>query len=199
MEENVKEKKIIVERRKASEIKTSFGNPRKIGKKQLEDLKRSFEMYGDFGLFLIDENDNVIGGNQRLKVVKSIDPNTEILCKKLIGYTEAELRAINLKDNIHNGEWDLDLLADWTADLNIDLGVDLKNGDLQGRSISEMENKQHEMYDYVMIVCKNEMDINDLVNHLDLKGKVVKITEKKRLQARAIWYDDLKEKIEWKK
>ena len=193
------EKQIIVEKRKVSEIKTAFGNPRKIGKKKLEELKRSFEMYGDFGVFLIDENDNVIGGNQRLKVLKEINPEAEILCKKLVGYTEPELRAINIKDNIHQGEWDLDLLADWTADLNIDLGLELDNKDLQERSIKEMEPIRHEMYDYVMIVCKNEMEINELANKLGLVGKVVKITEKKRVQARAVWFKDFVEKVEWKK
>ena len=49
------------------------------------------------------------------------DPDRIVLCKRLIGYSEADLRAINIKDNTHAGEWDLDLLADWTADLTTDL------------------------------------------------------------------------------
>lgn len=88
-------------------------------------------MFGDFGIFLIDENDNVIAGNQRSIILTKKDPDIMVDCKRLIGYTDAELRAINIKDNTHAGEWDLDLLADWTADLTVDLGLDMleKNPD----------------------------------------------------------------------
>ncbi len=63
------EKKIGLCQIKAGDIKTGFGNPRKIGKKKLEELAKSFDMFGDFGIYLIDKYDNIIAGNQRLKVV----------------------------------------------------------------------------------------------------------------------------------
>lgn len=47
-------------------------------------------------------------------------PDTILDYKHLIGYTQEEFRAINIKDNVHAGEWDIDILADWTADLNVD-------------------------------------------------------------------------------
>ena len=97
---------------KAGDIKTRFGNPRKIEKK-FEEIKNSFEMFGDFGIYLIDEQDNIIAGDQWLKVVlMSYGPDTILDCKRLIGYTQEELREINIKDNVHAGDWDLDLLAD---------------------------------------------------------------------------------------
>ena len=97
------EKRIETVTLKAKELKTGFGNPRKITKKKLDELEESLELYGDFGLFLIDEHNNVIAGNQRLQVIVKKNPEQELLCKRLIGYTEAELRAINIKDNTHNG------------------------------------------------------------------------------------------------
>lgn len=121
--ENLPEKRIEVVTMRVGDIKTGFGNPRKIGKKKREELKRSLEQFGDFGLFLIDEQDNVIAGNMRHAILNEINPDQEVACKRLVGYTEAELRAINIKDNTHAGEWDMDLLADWTADLNMDLGT----------------------------------------------------------------------------
>lgn len=63
------------------------------------------------------------------------DGDIEVLCKRLIGYTKSELRAINIKDNTHSGEWDLEELAKWTADLNIDLGVKLDNKDQMQKKI----------------------------------------------------------------
>lgn len=181
---------------KAIDLKTGFGNPRKIGKKKRDELKASMEKFGDFGLFLIDENMNVIAGNQRLSIIMENNPDQEILCKQLIGYTNAELRAINIEDNVHAGEWDLDLLADWTADLSLDLGLDLDGKDPRERDIKDMELIHYEKYDYVMIVCRNELDYNNLVRNLGIEGAKVKVNgEKRRIKARAVWYDKMKANI----
>ena len=185
------EKRIEICKMKAGDLKTGFGNPRKISKKKLEELEISMDTYGDFGVYLIDEHDNIIGGNQRLKVVlKKYGPDTELDCKRLIGYSKAELRAINIKDNTHSGEWDLDLLADWTADLNVDLGIKPEKEDNEERSIPEMELIHYEKYDYVMIVCRSEIDYNDLVRRLGIEGREIRIRNRK-LKARAIWYDKM--------
>lgn len=187
------EKRIEVVTMKAKDIKTGFGNPRKITKKKYEELKASLESDGDYGIFLIDEQDNVISGNQRLSVIMKLDPNTELLCKRLIGYTEAELRTINIRSNTHAGEWDLDLLADWTADLNVDLGIELNNTDLGDRKLKDMELIRYEKYDYVLLVCRNELDYNELIRKLGIDGAKVKIPGTKRsIKARAIWYDQIK-------
>ena len=184
------EKKIEVVRLRARDLKTGFGNPRKIKKEKFEELKKSMEDYGDFGLFLIDEHDNVIAGNQRLQVLLQTNPDQEILCKRLIGYTESELRAINIKDNTHAGDWDLNILAEWTADLNIDLGIDLDQ-DLDKKKIEDMEPIRFEKYNYVLICCDNEIDYNELIRNLGLEGKKVRVA-KRRMKARAIWYKDMK-------
>ena len=177
---------------KVSDIKAGFGNPRKISKQKREELKRSLDAFGNFGLIVIDENDDVIAGNQRVEIIREMDPEAVVLCKRLIGYSKSERKAINIKDNTHSGEWDLDLLADWTADLNVDLGLDIVSGNPEERTISEMELIHYERYDYVMIVCKDELSYNSLIRTLGLEGKNVLIGKKKRkIKARAIWYDDL--------
>ena len=177
------------------DLKHNFGNPRKISKKKVEELERSLDMFGDFGIFLIDEHDNVIAGNQRSLILERRDPDIEVDVKRLIGYTEAELRAINIQDNVHAGEWDLELLADWTADLTLDLGVDLNNESPDERKIEDMELIRYEKYNYVMIVCKSEIDYNDLVRKLGIEGRKVAITKKRKIKARAIWYDQMKAQI----
>ena len=176
-------------------MKQNFGNPRKISKKKVEELERSLDMFGDFGIFLIDEHDNVIAGNQRSLILERRDPDIEVDVKRLIGYTEAELRAINIQDNVHAGEWDLELLADWTADLTLDLGVDLNNDSPDERKIEDMELIRYEKYNYVMIVCKSEIDYNDLIRKLGIEGRKVAITKKRKIKARAIWYDQMKAQI----
>lgn len=188
--ENLPEKRIEVITMRVGDIKTCFGNPRKIGKKKREELKRSLDQFGDFGIFLIDEEDNVIAGNMRHAILNEINPDQEVTCKRLIGYTKAELRAINIKDNTHAGEWDMDLLADWTADLNMDLGLDLQEVNPGERKIKEMEPINYEKYDYVVIVCKNELDYNNLTRRLGIDGAKVRINDKKKIKARAVWYHD---------
>ena len=192
------EKRIELCKVKAKDIKFGLGNPRRISKDKLEELKESIKGLGDFGIFLIDENNNIVGGNQRLKAVIALyGDQVEIDCKRLIGYTLAELRAINIKDNTHAGEWDLEALAGWTADLNIDLGLNLQDTKkTEERSIKEMELIRYEKYDYVMIICRDELSYNTLTRKLGIDQAKTLIGPKKRpIKARAIWYDDIKGKI----
>lgn len=99
-----------------SELKTEFGNPRKpLKKKAKEKLKESLDKsLGDFGVIVIDEHNNIISGHQRVSILME-NPDTQVLCKRLIGYSESELKAINIKANTHAGD-DMDKLAEWTAD-----------------------------------------------------------------------------------
>ena len=186
------EKRIELCKMRAGDIKTDFGNPRKITKAKLEELEQSMVDHGDFGIYLIDEQDNVISGNQRLKVVlEKFGTNTVLDCKRLIGYSKAELRAINVKCNTHAGDWDLDMLADWSvAPAGIDLSQIEDEQKPEDREIPEMELIPSEKYDYVMIVCRSELDYNDLVRRLGIEGKKVSVS-KRKINARAIWYDQM--------
>lgn len=188
-------KRIEVCKMRVGDLKHNFGNPRKISKKKAEELERSMDLFGDFGVFVVDEHNNVIAGNQRSIILARRDPDIEVDVKRLIGYSEAELRSINIMDNTHAGEWDLELLADWTADLNLDLGIDLNNENPEERKIEDMELIRYEKYNYVMIVCKSEIDYNDLIRKLGIEGRKVAITKKRKIKARAIWYDQMKAQI----
>lgn len=191
-------KKIEVIELPVSEIKDNFGNPRKVTQKKLEELNASLEEFGDFGVIVVDENNDVISGNQRVKVLKEKNPDEVVLCKRLIGYSKSEKRAINIKANSHAGDWDLDLLADWTADLNVDLGIDPESEEVDEKKIADMELIHYEKYDYVLIACKYETDYMDLVRRLGIEDKKVPITNKRKIKARAIWYDDIKAQILYK-
>ena len=188
-------KRIEVCKMRVGDLKHNFGNPRKISKKKAEELERSMDLFGDFGVFVVDEHNNGIAGNQRSIILARRDPDIEVDVKKLIGYSEAELRSINIMDNTHAGEWALELLADWTADLNLDLGIDLNNENPEERKIEDMELIRYEKYNYVMIVCKSEIDYNDLIRKLGIEGRKVAITKKRKIKARAIWYDQMKAQI----
>ena len=191
----MEDKRIDVCYRTARQLKTNFGNPRKITKKKREELERSLREDGDFGVIVIDEDENIISGNQRVKAYWEINPDEEFLCKKLIGYSESEKRVINIKANTHAGEWDLDMLAEWQADLTRDLGIDPKETSLEKRKIENMEPVRYEKYDYVLIACRNEIDYGNLTRALGIDDKKVLVAKKRKINARAIWYDDMKAQI----
>lgn len=189
------EKRIDVVERKVKDLRLDFGNPRKIKSKKKKDLAASLEAYGDFDIIVINEQNQVIGGNQRVTILKEKDPETVVVCKMLVGYTDQEQKYVNIKLNTHAGEWVLDALVDWTADISVDLGLeDVVKKETAERSIPEMELIHYEKYDYVMIVCKNELDYNNLVRSLGIEGAKVSIS-KRKINARAIWYEEMLKRV----
>lgn len=193
-------KRIEVIELEVQQLHHGFPNPRKKPTpKKKAALQDSLEKLGDFGVIVIDDNNDVISGNQRCKVLMELDPATKVLCKRLVGYSESEKKAVNIKANTHAGEFDMKILADWTADLRIDLSSDLKSPEVQDQKIKGMDLMRFEKYDYVMIVCRSEPDYLNLIRSLGLEGKTVTVGEDKtkarKLKCRAIWYDDMKAQI----
>lgn len=198
MSEEKSKRKIEVVTKQVSILKDELGNPRKITRKKASELQESLETLGDFGIIVIDENDNIISGHQRVDALQGLyGDEHEVLCKQLIGYSKSELKAINIKANTHSGDWDLDKLAEWTADLHVDLGLYLPNAvdPHEDVKIKDMELIPYEKYDYVMIVCRSEVDYMNLTQALGLDGKKVVIcktkTGERKIKARAIWYDQM--------
>ena len=175
------EKRIEVVTRRVGDLKLDFGNPRKIKKQKKDDLQKSLKEYGDFDIIVINEKNQVIGGNQRVSIIKAENPDTEVVCKLLIGYTVAEQKYINIKLNSHAGEWDMDELGDWTADLmgNFKMDIDLKETPVDERPIKEMELK-----------VQTDGLPEEMVSTLGIEGAKVKVA-KRRINARAIWYDEM--------
>jgi hypothetical protein len=116
---------------KVSELKTNPNNPRKISGSALDKLKQSIERDPAFMALrpiVIDENNVVLGGNQRLKAIKALGmkemPDTWVIQAKDL--TEEQRRRFVLVDNAPegmSGEWDFELLtAEWDMPELEDLG-----------------------------------------------------------------------------
>lgn len=191
------EKRIEVCRVRVGDLRLDFGNPRKIKKQKREDLEDSLEKYGNFGEIVVNEENQVLGGNQRVEIYQGKNPDMEVDVKRLIGYTIAEQKYVNIKLNSHAGEWDLEELGDWTADLMGSFKLDLETPPkpVEDRSIKEMEPIHYEQYDYVLIACRNELDYNELVRKLGIEGGQVKVAKKRHIKGRAIWFDQFKGRI----
>lgn len=112
----MKEPKATVVYRQTSEIKELPGNPRTIKKDQFEKLKTSLRDNPDYfearPLILSDRTGElvVIAGNQRLKAAKAIGIK-EVPSVIIPNLTEDREREIIIRDNVNNGAWDMDELA----------------------------------------------------------------------------------------
>jgi len=184
------ERRIEVVTMRVRDLKNNFENPRKINKGKSKELRESLEELGNFGVIVIDENDNIIAGTQRAKQLSDMNPDQEVLCKKLIGYSEMERKKINIKDNTHAGEWDLNMLALWTADLGMEVDVEPK-GTIEDRKIDNMELIRFEKYDYLLVAFRTEMEYTMMKEKLGLLNKRIDINGKRNLKARAVWFEQL--------
>lgn len=96
-------------------------NPRQISKSEFEKLVKSLEEDPEFleaREIVVDENFTILGGHQRIKALKKLG-KTEIEVKQVTGWSDEKKRRFVIKDNIQNGDWDMDILANHWDDLPI--------------------------------------------------------------------------------
>lgn len=115
--------------RKLSELKKLPNNPRTIKKDDMERLKKSIKDNQDYfearPIILSNRTGDlvILAGNQRYEAAKALGMD-EVPTFLLEGLTEAREREIIIRDNVSNGDWDMDALAnEWDIDLLQEWGV----------------------------------------------------------------------------
>ena len=101
---------------KTSELKLHKRNPRQISNPAMDKLKDSIERDPEFMKLrpiVVDENNTVLGGNQRLRAIRELGykdiPDEWV--KPATGMDAKKLRRFMLIDNLPLGEWDIDILS----------------------------------------------------------------------------------------
>lgn len=116
--------------RKLDDLVKLENNPRKISQEQLDKLKESIERNPDYfearPIILSDRTGElvIIAGNQRYEACRQLGVS-EVPTVLMKGLTEEREREIVIRDNVSNGEWDMDALADWNVSELSEWGVDL--------------------------------------------------------------------------
>lgn len=117
--------------RPIADLKELPGNPRTIKKDQFEKLKTSIKDNADYfearPLILSNRTGElvILAGNQRYKASKALGLK-EVPTVLLEGLSEEREREIIIRDNVENGEWNIDMLAnEWNPDDLISWGVEL--------------------------------------------------------------------------
>ena len=119
-----------VVQKKIDELKYAPYNPRKISPDEYEKLKKSIEKFGLVEPLVWNKRTkHVVGGNQRLKVLKDLGFT-------IVNVVEVDLdleteKALNLALNKISGEWDLEKLEDVLRDLKSTELIDFTGFELE--------------------------------------------------------------------
>lgn len=100
-------------------------------------LKKSIEHYGYVDPIIVNNRDGmyiVVGGHQRLKVLKDLDYDS-IDCV-VVNLSDTEEKALNVALNKISGDWDAEKLEDLLRDISIDDNFDIE---LTGFDIGEID------------------------------------------------------------
>jgi DNA modification methylase len=183
------ENKIIwrSEKRKLKDLKFFEGNPRRANEKQKQDLEKSLERFNLADPLIINTDGTVIGGNFRLKILKEkFDSETEIdvrVPNRTLTRQEAE--ELNLRLNKNQGEWDLDVLANFDEELLKEVGW----GEEEIEEIFHLETFEDEFNfeEEIKKIKKPKIkqgDIFQLGNHRLMCGDATNFNNVKRLMGK---------------
>ncbi|MEC1719088.1 site-specific DNA-methyltransferase [Schinkia azotoformans] len=119
-------------------------NPRKKlkpGDSEFEKIKNSIEEFGYVDPVIVNKDMTVIGGHQRITVLKTLG-YTEIDCV-VIDIDKTKEKALNIALNKISGEWNKELLADLIKDLQ-SLDYDVSFTGFDPPEIDELFNEIHD-------------------------------------------------------
>ena len=127
-----------------SQLRPAAYNPRKAlkpGDKEYQKIKNSIQEFGYVEPIIVNFDMTVIGGHQRLTVLKDLG-YTEAQCVVLHIEDESKVKALNIALNKISGEWNEQLLADLLVDLQ-DAQFDLDLTGFEAPEVDQLFSKLH--------------------------------------------------------
>lgn len=121
---------VVTTKLKIKDIKPNPGNPRVITsgefKKLVQSLKNFPEMI-EAREIVVNTDHVILGGNMRYRA--AVEAGAAELPVKVVDWDEKKQREIIIRDNVSNGDWDLEILEqDWKNKELDDWGVPLGDG-----------------------------------------------------------------------
>ena len=145
-------------------------NPRQISSKQYKDLKESVKKFGLVDPIIVNKDNTVIGGHQRLKICKDLK-YVDVDCV-MLDLSKEEERELNIRLNKSGGEWDMDLLSNFEIEELKDWGF--KEIEL-GLNIDKIEEDKDDNY---VITITEEDIVTAKALYKELEGRGLKVKAK---------------------
>jgi len=111
---------------KIDDLLPSDENPRSIGRKEYEALKKSLVEFPEMKQLreiIVDEDMQILAGHQRIYALKDLGYE-DVYVRQVFGLTKKQKREFMIKDNVSSGKWDSDVIANhWDLDELESFGV----------------------------------------------------------------------------
>jgi len=155
-------------------------NPRSLTKQQFEQLKKSLDKFGliDKPIINADEKHTVIGGHQRLRVLRSENQKSVECWYPSRELDEKEVEELNIRLNKNTGDWDFDTLAnnfevgdlmDWGF-TEMDLGI-YPEDEEEGAEEEEVLRPKNFMRILISVPVNSAIEVKDTIESLsDIPG-----------------------------
>lgn len=181
------ERKIVY--RELKDLQLLENNPRKITEQSMarliESIQNNMEFFEARPIILSDRTGSlvIIAGNQRYKAAKKIGLK-KVPTILLSGLSEEKEKEIVIRDNVSNGEWDIEILKEeWSSEPLSDWGVDVFGEEDEENSDyveAKEDNFKEEDIELAPPVCKPGQ-IYELGYHRLMCGDSTKTADVERL------------------
>jgi ParB-like chromosome segregation protein Spo0J len=154
-------------------IKPNEENPRFITDAKFKKLVKSIKDFPEMleaRPLVIDEDNVVLGGNMRLKALKSAGI-FEIPVKRVEGWTAEQKKEFIIKDNLGYGEWDWELVANiWEVEEIAEWGLDIPQFGVEDLGNPFEAEVSKNITFKIEVTCDNQRKQEKLYNELIEKG-----------------------------
>ncbi|MPL87132.1 hypothetical protein SDC9_33126 [bioreactor metagenome] len=108
------------EKRVVSDLIPLDFNPRKVNEKKQKQLISSLDEFNLVDILVINKNDQLISGHRRIEALILAGRSSEEIDVRVPNrlLTENEVKRYNLLANTHAGEWDIEMLNEYFADID---------------------------------------------------------------------------------
>lgn len=106
-----------LEKRNIVDLKHFHKNPRVLTEEQQQQLEQSLKKFGLIDKPIINTDNTVIGGHQRLKTLELMGEQEIEVYVPDAQLSDKDVEELNIRLNKNTGEWDWDILAnEWDKD-----------------------------------------------------------------------------------
>ena len=157
-------------RRKVSDLKPFADNPRMITAKEKRELKESFKKYNYVEPIVINADDTILAGHQRVKTLQDLGRGEEEIDVRMPTklLTEADFREYNIRSNLNGGSWVFEMLLEKNAFADLvkwgfdpgDIGFDSSTPKVKIGELGDMKYQ-------ILIECEDERQQTRYIEFLE--------------------------------